>query len=58
MLNLFNINFNNNETRFLKLAYRRRNDVVVLNKFNANGVSMLNFQNHAFAERVFTLTLV
>ena len=58
MLNLFNINFNNNETRFLRLAYRCRNDVVVLNKFNANGVSMLNFQNHAFAERVFTLTLV
>ena len=55
-LNLFNINFNNNDNKFLSLAYR--NDVAVLNKFDANGVSILSFKKHAFADRVFTLTLV
>ena len=40
MLNLFNINFNNNENKFLSLAYGCRNDVTVLNEFDANGVSI------------------
>ena len=31
-------------------------DIAVLNKFNANGVSILNFKKRAFADRVFTLT--
>ena len=57
-LNLFNINFNNNENKFLSLAYKCRNDVAVLNKFDANGVSVLSFRKHAFADRVFTLMLV
>ena len=57
MLNLFNINFNNNENKFLSLAYGRRN-VPVFNRFNANGVSILSLKKHAFADRVFTLMLV
>ena len=57
-MNLFNINFNNNENKFLSLAYGCRNNVAVLNKFNANGVSILSFKKHAFANRVFTLMLV
>ena len=57
-LNVFNINFNNNEDKFLSLAYGCRNNVAVLNKFNANGVSVLNFKKHAFADRIFTLMLV
>ena len=57
-LNLFNINFNNNEAKYLNLVYRCRNDVGVLNKFDANGVSILNFKKHAFVDRVFTLMLV
>ena len=57
-LNLFNINFNNNENKLLSLAFGRRNDVVVLNEFYANGVSILSFKKHAFAERIFTLMLV
>ena len=57
-LNLFNINFNNNENKFLSLAYKCRNDVAVLNKFDANGVSVLSFKKLAFADRVFTLMLV
>ena len=34
------------------------NIVAVLNKFDANGVSILSFKNHAFPDRVFTLMLV
>ena len=36
---------------------RCRNDVDVLNKFDSNGVSILIFKKHAFADRVFTLNL-
>ena len=42
----------------INLAYRFRNDVAVLNKFVAHGVSILSFKKHAFADRVFTLMLV
>ena len=55
-LNVFN--FNNNEIKFLSLAYGRRNDVAVLNKFDASGVSILSFKKRAFADRIFTLMLV
>ena len=57
-LNLFNINFNNNENKFLTLAHGCRSDVAVLNEFNANGVSILSFNKHPFADRVFTFMLV
>ena len=53
-LNLFNINFNNNKNKLLILAYLFRNDVAVLNKFDANGISILSFKKYAFADRVFT----
>ena len=60
MLNLLNIDFGSNENKFSSLAYPCRNDIAVLNKFNANGVSILvpSFKKHAFADRVFTLMLV
>ena len=51
-------NFNNNENKFLSLACECRNDVAVLNKFDANRVSILSFKKHAFGDRVFTLMLV
>ena len=54
-LDLFHISFNNNENKLLSLAYGCRNDVAPLNKFDVNGVSILNFKKHAFADRVFTL---
>ena len=57
-LNFFNINFNSNESKFLGLAYGCRNDVAVLNKFDTNGVFIISFKKHAFANRVFTLMLV
>ena len=47
-LNFFNINLNNNENKFLRVAYGYRNDVAVLNKFDANGVSILSFKKHVF----------
>ena len=57
-LNFFNIDLNNNENRFLSVAYGYRNDVAVLNKFDATGVSILSFKKHVFGDRVFTLILV
>ena len=42
-LNFFNINFNNNnENKFLSLAYACRNNVPVLDKFDANGESVFS----------------
>ena len=49
---------NNNENKFLSLAYGSRNDVAVLDKFDVNGVSIFSFKKHAFPNRVFTLMLV
>ena len=57
-LNLFNINFDNNKTKFLSLAYGCRNDVAVLNKFDANGVSILSFKKYVFADKIFPLILI
>ena len=50
--NFSNINFNNNENKFLSLLYGYRNNVSALKKFNANGVSILSFKKYAFADRV------
>ena len=40
MLNFFNINFNSNRNKLLSSAYRCGNDIAVLNKFEANGLSI------------------
>ena len=57
-LNFLNNNFKNNEKNVLNLPCGCRNDVAILDKFDANGVSIFSFKNHAFADRVFTLVLV
>ena len=57
-LKLLNINFNNSEDKFLSLAYGCRNNLVVLDKFDTNRVSIFSFKKNDFAERVFTLMLV
>ena len=41
----------------INFSIKFRNYVTVLNKFNANGVSILSFEKHAFADRVFTSML-
>ena len=56
-LNFFNISFNNNENKFLSLTYGCRNDVAVLEKVDANGVSIFTFKKHDFVDRAFTLML-
>ena len=43
-LNFFNIHFNNNQNKFLSLAYGCRNEVAVVDKFDANGVSIFRFK--------------
>ena len=53
-LNFFNINFNNNENKFLSLDYRISIGVAVLNKSDANGVPTLSFKKHSVADTAFT----
>ena len=57
-LNFFDINFSNNENKFLSLDYGCRNDVAVLDKFDTYGVSIFSFKKHGFSNIVFTLMLV
>ena len=57
-MNLLNTNFNSNENMFLSLAFGCRNDVVVFNKFDVNGVAILSFKKYAFEDRLLTLILV
>ena len=40
------------------LAYGCRNNVVILDKFKANRISIFSFQKYVFADKVFTLMLV
>ena len=54
-LNFFNINFNNDENKFLSLVY---GCIAILDKFNANGVPIFSFKKYAFADRAFTLMLL
>ena len=44
ILNFFNIDFNNYHNKYLSLAYCYRNDVAILEKFEANGVSTFSFK--------------
>ena len=57
-MNFFRFNFNNNENKFLNLAYKFRNNVAILGKCDANGLCLFSFKEHAFVDRVFTLILV
>ena len=57
-LNFFNIYFNEKENKCLSLAYRCKNDVAVINRFDTNGVSILSLRKHAFADRVSTSMLI
>ena len=53
------LNFYNNKNKFYSLAYGCGNDIAILNKFDANEVSILFFKKHTFfANRVFTLMLI
>ena len=48
-LTFFNINFNENKCKFLILAYGCRNNVAILQKIDASGVSISSFKKHAFS---------
>ena len=50
ILTFFNFDFNNKENKFSNLAYRCRNNVAILDEFDANGVCLVSFKKHAFAD--------
>ena len=54
----FNIHIDTNQNNFLSLPYGCKNEVALVDKFDANGVSIFSFKEHAFVYRVFTLMLV
>ena len=45
-LNFFNINFNNNEIKFLTLVYACRNNTAILDKYDGSRVSVFSFKMH------------
>ena len=51
-LKLFSINFKNNISKFLNLAYGCRNNVAILNKFDVNGVSVFSSNKTYFCRQV------
>ena len=55
---MININFNENENKFISLAYGCRNDVAVSDKSDTNGVCLFRFKKHVFADGVLSLMLV
>ena len=58
-LNFFNlINFNHNKKKLKAQHVGCRNDVAILDKFDANVVSIFSFKNNAFSDKVFSLMLV
>ena len=50
-LNSLKINFSNNENKFLNLAYWCRNDVAVLDIFDAERVSVFSFNQTCFHQQ-------
>ena len=57
-LNFLNIGFNSNRTKYLGLTCGQRYNLVILDQFSFNGVSIFSFKKHAFANRLFTLMLI
>ena len=49
-INFFNNNFNNTEIKCLSAAYKCRNSVAVLNKFDTNRVTILIVKKHLFSK--------
>lgn len=58
LLKAFNMNFNNNDDKFLNLPYGCQDDIAIIKKFDINGISIINLRKDNFTERVFTLMLV
>ena len=54
----FSINCNNNSIRFLSLVDRCRDDGAVSDKFDAYEVSVFDFKEHTFVNRISLLMLV
>ena len=51
LLKAFNMNFNNNDDKFLNLPYGFQDDIAII-------ISIINLRKDNFTERVFTLMLV
>ena len=52
-----NMNFNNNDNRFLSLACVRQDCTAIFRKFNISGISIISLGKDTFTEFVFTSML-
>ena len=53
----FNFNFNSNEYKFLFYFYGCRNNIAILDKFDATGACFFSLKKHAFVDRVFNFNV-
>ena len=51
------MNFNSIDDKFLILAYGCQGDIVIIRKFDINGMSIISLRKDNFTDRVFTLML-
>ena len=54
---VFNFNFNSNEYKFLCYFYGCRNNIAILDKFDATGACFFSLKKHAFVDRVFNFNV-
>ena len=54
----YNMNYSNNENKFLRLAYGFWDNVFVLRDFSSNGISILSLRIDAFSDKTITLMLL
>lgn len=54
ILKYFNMDFNNNDDKFLGLAYGCQNGIVIIRKFKISGIFIINLRKDNFTDKVFT----
>ena len=58
VFNGFNIYFNNNQNKFMSLAYRLHNNITVTEKEDFTGMSIVKFKKMVFSEKALNLMIL
>ena len=58
LLHDFHMYYNNNDNKYLSLAYGCKESILVLRRFDINGVSILSFKKNYFSTNIFTMMLL
>ena len=54
----FLMNYDNNNNKYLSLAYGYQDNIFMLRRFVINGISMFSFRKDVFSEKIITMVLV